>query len=429
MRTIRFQDMTPEVYTDESRDFQILCRLHDSIWNGVKFDAETIKYIIDSRNIQSGLLPLLQTKLGFLTDKRLNDNEIRYVLRVFPDLLRNKGSLLAIRKLLNMCLKLNDISGEFTISYSDKPTIINGISINAHTIIVGIDTIIKNTEMINEIAKYILPAGFSFYIYFYKNYRATDNIYLNDDVKLLYSSSNLNSQIRGTRDNSDEFIDYTMPLSTEPMSYDLLGGVDVAYINSIDSKISENFKGIFNSTSDFPVGSNGNYAITFNTVNNVVYPIVYYYNDSWNELNFRGYCELSHSNPQVSNPQSYDVVSSPQEDKYLVYSSSSWITCNYRGLFLNTSSVTNPQTNDLIALTSGHTNYYIYKNGSWNQVEYKATYLNNTQIDDTYKIDNNLVILTGSTYFMYVNNSWTIITDSIYMLKKYITENNIVGEQ
>ena len=429
MQTIRLQNLTPNVYTDESRDFQVLCRLFDSVFNGIKYDSDTIKYIVDTKNIQSSLLPLLQTKLGFLTKKKLNDNEIRYILRVFPELVRNKGSLNAIRKLINICLKLNDISGEFTISYSDTATVINGIMIDAHTIIVGIDSVLNSTELITEIARYILPAGFSFYIYYYKNYNTTDDILYNQDVKLLYSSSNLNAQVRGTRDNSDGYTDYTMPLPDESMSYNLLGSVDVAWINSVDSEISDNFLGIFESFEDLPQGENENIAIALTTVDNVVYPDVYYYNDSiWNKLDFRGYCELSSSNPQVSNPQNYDVVCTPHKDKYLVYQTSAWVECTYRGLYNSETEVSNPQENDIIILSTGQSAYKIYKSGSWIDVNYKATYSNASQVNTDYEQNNNLIILNGGTYYLYVDNAWTIITDTIYMLKKVISEDDELGE-
>ena len=426
MQTIRAQNLIPEVYTDESRDFQILCRLYDSIYNGIKYDADSIKYIVDARNIQSGLLPLLQTKLGFLTKKNLNDTEIRYVLRVFPELVRNKGSLNAIRKLLNMCLKLNNISGAYTISYSDKATVINGISINSHTIIVGLDSIIKNTELINEIARYILPAGFSFYIYFYKNYSAVDELYLNEDVKLLYSSSNLNAQIRGTRNNSDGYIDYDMPLDNDEMSYDLLGGVDIAWINSIDSAYSDKFLGFYNSVSELPTGTNGDLAITYSDT----YPLVYYYHSSaWRLLNFRGYCELSNSSPQVSNPANYDIVCSPRETSYLLYVSSAWRTCNFLGMYDSITEVTAPQQYDLIVLNDDSQTSYKYYNGStWVNANYKATYSNESQVSDSYKTTNSLIILTGAKYFLRLNNAWTVFTDPVYMLKKYVSENDSLGE-
>lgn len=422
MNTIRLQNLIPEVYTEESRDFQVLCRLYDSIFNGIKYDADSIKYITDTKFIQSSLLPLLETKLGFFTKKTLTDTEMRYILMAFPDIVKNKGSLKAIKQLVNVCLKLTDITGEYTISYSDKETVINGVTIKDHTIIVGINTMIENLDIINEIGEYIVPTGFNFYIYYFKNYSALDEIIYNEDVRLLYASSNLTSQIRGTRDYTDSVTDYTMPLDDDELSYDLLGGVDVAWINSIDDVFSDSFVGFYDTSSNLPAGSQGDLAITYETVNNVVYPVVYYYNASWNKLNFRGFCELSSSNPQVSNPQNYDVVCS-YNNKYLVYQTNSWTECNYRGMFNTANEVIYPQNNDLILLTSNVKSYKLYKNGSWIDVSYKATYSNENQIDNSYKANNNLIILNGGTYYMYLNSVWNIITDSIYFLKKELITN------
>ena len=67
MSLLRMQNRTPPIYCEESRDFQLLCRLYDTIVNGLLFDIETITDIINTKNIRSSFLQLLQTKLGFFT--------------------------------------------------------------------------------------------------------------------------------------------------------------------------------------------------------------------------------------------------------------------------------------------------------------------------------------------------------------------------
>lgn len=433
MDTIRLQNMVPNAYIDDSRDFQLLCRLYDSIFNGIKFDTDTIKYINDSQLIRSNLLPLLQTKLGFFTTKQLDDRSLRYVLSVFSELVHYKGSLLAIKKLLNMCLKLNNIAGSYTINYSDTDTIVNGISVSAHTIIIGIDSIISNTDMLSELARYILPAGFGFYIYFYKNLAELQDLYMNDDVKLLYSSSNLSAQIRGTREylaseDESQYIDYTMPISAEPLSYDLLGGVDVAWINSVDSIISDKFKGIFESENDLPSDdlSTGDLAIAMGTSESSteLFPEVYYYNNSqWNKLRFLGNCELSNSVPNISSSQNYDVACVPSGTAYYRYNGSIWSECNYLGIFSSTEDVQSASLGDLISTYESQTAYKYYTGSAWIDLDYKATYSYKDQISNSYEQLNNLVILTGGDYYLKLGGTWTNYTGAIYMLKKSFIEN------
>jgi len=443
MQTIRFQNLTPETYPAESRDFQLLCRLYDSIYNGVKYDTDSIIYLLDTWKIQSNMLPLLQTKLGFFSNKKFDDNQLRYILSVFPDLVRNKGSLNAIKKLLNMCLKLNNIPGSFTVSVADSATVINGVLIDAHTIIVGIDTILKSTEILNELAKYILPAGFGFYIYFYKNLNTLDKIYINDDVKLLFSSSNIMAQIRGS-----------YKLYDDELENNLLGAVDTVWLNSIDSKPSTNFLGIFDTVSALPVSSTkGHIAIADHEM--------YYYENGWHKLDFIGnYNELTLAN--IPNPQNYDVAGILNNNKYYIYVGDSYIDSNYRGVYESTDDVPNVEENDLINLMESVTTYKLYRDGQWNDVAYRGTFSSSDQVYQEYKstvapvidlrdfrqyilgffvtlqnklaltlvetLSYNLVILNGANYYMYNNNVWNNYSDTLYMLKQYYVTNNSDGD-
>ncbi len=62
MKLIRLQNMVPEVYPNNSRDFQLFCRLYDCVFNGNKFDIDSILDICDTEYIDSKLLRLLQSK-------------------------------------------------------------------------------------------------------------------------------------------------------------------------------------------------------------------------------------------------------------------------------------------------------------------------------------------------------------------------------
>lgn len=443
MQTIRFQNLTPEAYPNESRDFQLLCRLYDSIYNGVKFDADSIIYLTDTWKMQSNALPLLQTKLGFFSNYNFNDTDLRYILSVFPDLVRNKGSLKAIKQLLNMCLKLNNISGSFTISVSESSTAINGILIDAHTIIVGLDTILKTTDILNELAKYILPAGFGFFVYFYKNLNTLDKVYFNDDVKLLFSSSNIMAQVRGSSQ-----------LYSDTLEDTLLGAVDTIWINSVDSMPSDNFIGIYSTKSSLPTSAkDGSIAIAAHEL--------YYYHSSWNKLKFLGnYDDLTVTN--IPNPSTYDVAGIINNNKYIIYVGQATIECNYRGIYDSVSDVTNVAEDDLISLSDSVKSYMLYRDGEWHTVAYKATFSSTDQVYEEYKktsahitdlrdakqyfinflvtLQNklaisltetssyNLVILKGANYYMYYNNVWQDYTDALYMLKQYYITNSSDGD-
>lgn len=423
MQTIRFQELTPSVYSEESRDFQVLERLNDAIFNGIKSDVDSIRWLTNTRYIKADILPLLQTKLGFFSTSNLSSEELRYVLMVFPYLIKNKGSLLAVKQLLNVCLKINGVQGEFIISYTTKPTIINGVAIESNTVIVGLDTIFNSTEILRELASYILPAGFSFYIYYYKNIAELDKIYFNDDVKILYSSINLMSQIRssdemygGNNDDPDNVM-----ILTDSLPASVMGAIDTMYIDSNDSEPDDDFLGIFDEESDLPSTGvvNGNIAITReeDLITGDIFKVYYYNSSDWHELNFLGsYEELS----DVSSPQSYDVAAILNNQVYKIYNNNSWVTTTYRGVYTSTSEVLTPANNDLICLTSGSTDFKFY-NGTWQDAKLIAVYSSTYQIpqsSDTYDV----IKINGADFKVRINNSWVDLPD-VYTLKQCLLEN------
>ena len=88
----RLQEHMPDVYVNESRDFQVLCRLYDFLFNGIKFDIDSIININDAFKINERLLPLLAIKEGFFTDVQFDSKTLRYILKAFPYIIKYKGT-------------------------------------------------------------------------------------------------------------------------------------------------------------------------------------------------------------------------------------------------------------------------------------------------------------------------------------------------
>ena len=170
MSIFRVQDKTPEVYTSTSRDFQLIGRLYDCIINGVKFDTDSILDIINTDNIDSRLLKLLQTKIGFFSSKDITDESLRYVLKAFPEIVKHKGSIKSIKQAVCTFLKLNGIK---SFVYVNK---VNNSLSNPYTIEIGIDSSIKDTYILDQILKYILPTGYSISYFYYNSYNRSDMI-------------------------------------------------------------------------------------------------------------------------------------------------------------------------------------------------------------------------------------------------------------
>ena len=52
----RFQDNIPDVYINESRDFQILSRLSDILFSGLKYDIDSMVNILDASLVKDRVL-------------------------------------------------------------------------------------------------------------------------------------------------------------------------------------------------------------------------------------------------------------------------------------------------------------------------------------------------------------------------------------
>ena len=204
MKVIRLQDETPEVYTSQSRDFQLLCRVYDCLINSIKFDVDSIKKISSTRDIRTNLLPLLQTKVGFFSNSRSDDEALRLLLEVFPFVIKKKGSLKAINEVINAYLKILNLRIPIIITRTTGNTQLYNIDIPEHTIVIGLNTSFQNdSTLFRDLLSYVLPAGFGYYMYFYSSINELSNLINDDKVAIIYVSDSINSLVR----SEDDFVD------------------------------------------------------------------------------------------------------------------------------------------------------------------------------------------------------------------------------
>ena len=398
----RVQNNTPRVYYNESRDFQLIGRLYDCIINGIKHDIDSTSYLTDSKLIRSTMLQLLQTKLGFFTKEKFNDEQIRYILRAFPVLVKQKGSIKAVQEAVNMFLKMNHIKSSIRVWYVSDATVVYGTEVDDHTIIIGMGTAFQNYTPLMEVLRYILPTGFGFYFYYFSDITAVETELMENKAKLIFVSDNINSQVRG-QDIEDD---------TENR---LIGAIDTVYVASDDSivptvdgtyKVSnENkslFVGIYKDLSEITTAPvNGQYCIA----NQIPY---YYEDNKWNKINFTGI----KSELPTSGRHKYDIVGINNKNVYYYYTNNSWQALNFRGDYNNASEVILPKDLDCIRIDG---NYYFYNNNIWNLIESQAEKVTSlTKIKEMNEGD--FAIVNGVTYYLFNGNAWIDNTLAIYTL-------------
>lgn len=200
MSQFRLQNNVPDVYVSESRDFQLLLRLYDSIFGGLKYDVDTMQYLTDTRHIRNNILPLLSTKLGFFSNLRLDDRALRMILEALPYFLQYKGSLQGIKDVVNLYLKIMNETGSVLISYSSE-----GVgNILDHTIQFGSDIEFTNLPLLDTLLDLVLPVGFNTYFYYFAQLDIAENI-INQTDEIIFLGKIISTTSSILRDTNDAY--------------------------------------------------------------------------------------------------------------------------------------------------------------------------------------------------------------------------------
>ena len=148
-KLIKFQDLTPEVYYKRSRDFQYIGRLFDLVLNNAKMNIDIISSLPLNPDMDPRLLDLLAFTLGFKSKHEYNTKQLAALCSIFPFVLRNKGSKLAIETACNALLNAEGITKEASIEVSNQ------------TVSIFLPSELSDLNLLKDLLNYILPAGMS----------------------------------------------------------------------------------------------------------------------------------------------------------------------------------------------------------------------------------------------------------------------------
>lgn len=183
MSLFRISEHVPDVYPRKSRDFQLFCAVFDIVFGYLKYNIDSIRNITDteycnqkliqysvSEYCNQKLIPLLQTKLGFYSDISIPSEDLRLILKAFPFLVKNKGSLTGITGALRIFLKVIGSDAEYEVKVINKVYSSDGKYLEDENYIINIATseVLTNTDVLDQILKYVVPAGY-IVKYTYKN--------------------------------------------------------------------------------------------------------------------------------------------------------------------------------------------------------------------------------------------------------------------
>ena len=156
---------TPSEYSAQSRDYQVLARLYTALYNYVKMYIDNLS--VWDTNIDNKLINLRARTLNFITDHSW-DNEadsLEAITTCFKYLMRRKGTITALEYCINILMRIENISSEALDQI---------ILFNNYNVTIRVPENILTLGVIEDLVKYLLPAGLTYNIIKYKVYNADD---------------------------------------------------------------------------------------------------------------------------------------------------------------------------------------------------------------------------------------------------------------
>lgn len=187
---IKTQTLTPEVYYNQSRDFQFLGRLYDVVFNYLKTEIDLIRSFPLDNTQDTRFLELILKTLGFRNTRQYQLNQLRAVASGWISIIKNKGSLAAIKQAIGLILRVQDISNKYDIEViTDKDVF------DIPTVVIKMKDLISSEEssLLEEILNYILPVGIGYVI---------QDVSYFDDTTPLYLEAEENVALKRVEDGS-----------------------------------------------------------------------------------------------------------------------------------------------------------------------------------------------------------------------------------
>lgn len=146
---IKTEKLVPEVYYDRSRDFQLLGRICEFLFNYLKTGTNAIENTIFSDTFDLSLIDLMTSTLGFRKAHEYDAQQLLAFCSAFPYLLRNKGNIKSIECILTLISNVQNIA---------EPIMVN---VNDGVLEVFVSEKISDLALFEDVLDYILPAGIS----------------------------------------------------------------------------------------------------------------------------------------------------------------------------------------------------------------------------------------------------------------------------
>ena len=146
---IKLQKYTPDVYYNESRDFQLIGRLYDIVLNYVKTNVDLLYNLPLSDDMDDQFVGLLGLTLGFKPKHKYTSKHLKAICSVLAQIMKYKGTVKAVTLACNAIFQSEG-------SRETSDCVLDGTTLNIY-----FPADFSDNNLLNDLLDYILPAGMS----------------------------------------------------------------------------------------------------------------------------------------------------------------------------------------------------------------------------------------------------------------------------
>ena len=146
----RVKHNVPDIYPQESRDFQLLSHLYDLVIQSSRFSIDSMQRISDTMRCNENFLPLIGSKVGFYTKLHLTDKVYRQIVAAYPYIIQYKGSKKAFDLCCNLVERIFNIQLTYTWNTTDQVILLTFQDYEP-----------SNFDIVKELFDHVRPCGVS----------------------------------------------------------------------------------------------------------------------------------------------------------------------------------------------------------------------------------------------------------------------------
>ena len=175
---MKVENLVPEVYYKESRDFSFVARICEVAFNYMKTAADCVNINIDNENVDGNLVDLLVNTLGFELRHDYVNKDLIVLASAFSTLLKYKGTTTAIELAVRLLLNSQEIQNQDDFEFCVLDTEKAEVNIN-------IPDVLSDIILLEDLFDYILPVGVTYKFTKFGNNKNSNQTNINTKSELL----------------------------------------------------------------------------------------------------------------------------------------------------------------------------------------------------------------------------------------------------